>query len=408
MTNALTTTPIRELRHVREIFLNRAVRESMEAVATGHLGPERLLRVAMGACQTTPALLDCTPMSFLRGLMTCAKLGLEPNNEFGHVYLIPFKNKRAGITECQMIPGYKGFMELAMRHPAVVAIHADVVYSDDELWSYEYGSDMHLRHKPGPKEGEKTHAYCFVRLKDGQAFTVLPWTEVERRKMLSQGWRYAEQNGKRDSPWHTHEDRMGRKTAIRNMASGGEMPMATEMMDLLLADDGKMPAFDLDARGKLIEGAAVPDGDDVIERESDAPKEGAGTGAATEKPAGGHGAAAGRRPAQKQDAGQRAAQTASGGTERRPAAGKKPEPEPEPEPDSDEGDPESWPEVIAGTMERILNDVAGAESEADLAGIEALWEDTIPSIKANFPDAGAAIDEALQLAQERLTGEGAE
>ena len=236
-------------------------------------------------------------MSVLNAMIQCATLGLEPNTVMGHAYMIPYGK------ECTFIIGYKGMCDLARRHPSVVAIQASVVYSDDELFSYEYGTNRHLRHKPGPCEGEITHAYCHVTLKDGDAFAVLTRGQILKIRDASSGWKSAVQRGKtKSNPWTTHEDRMFRKTAIRALANGGEMPMSNEFHIALSVDDraapDTLPKFDdgdplsgLTIDGTLAEeedespeaGSPTPPptGGDREQKAGDAPKEGA---PATPKP----------------------------------------------------------------------------------------------------------------------------
>jgi len=205
-------------------------------------------------------------MSMLGALMTCASLGLEPQTPLGLAYLIPFKNNRKNVTEVQLIIGYKGFADLARRSGQIVSLHADVVYSDDELWSYEYGTDMHLRHKPGPRAGKKTHAYCHVKLKDGEAFVVLPWEQILKTRDNSQGWRTAVRFGKTEEhPWKKYEDRMAAKTAVRALANAGEMPLSIEFLNATDVDDRPTDfrSFAMDpTAGVIIEGEASDMGED--------------------------------------------------------------------------------------------------------------------------------------------------
>jgi recombination protein RecT len=67
-----------------------------------HLTVDRLLRVSMTSIQKTPKLLDCTQQSLLACIMTCAQLGLEPDQFLGQAYLVPYGNV------CTLIPGYRG------------------------------------------------------------------------------------------------------------------------------------------------------------------------------------------------------------------------------------------------------------------------------------------------------------
>lgn len=270
----VATLPLRQVKDVRELLMNDQARGQLAKVAAKHMNPERMMRVVANAIRTTPQLAECDPMSMLGALMTCASLGLEPNTPLGHAYLIPFKNTRKNITEVQMIIGYKGFADLARRSGQVIGLHADVVYSDDELWSYEYGSDMHLRHKPGPRKGKKTHAYCHVTLKDGQAFVVLPWEQVLKTRDASQGWKTAVKFGKTAAnPWGSHEDRMGAKTAVRALANAGEMPLSIEFLEAADTDERSMsfdPTSGVTVDSGAIEGEVIdPDTGEVTQLEQD-------------------------------------------------------------------------------------------------------------------------------------------
>ena len=81
--------------------LEPEIKKALPSVMT----PERFTRIALSALNNTPALQQCTPMSFIAALLNAAQLGLEPNTPLGHAYLIPYKNK--GILECQFQIGYK-------------------------------------------------------------------------------------------------------------------------------------------------------------------------------------------------------------------------------------------------------------------------------------------------------------
>ncbi len=228
--------PLRQITTVQELLVNDNAKKQLAAVAGKHFTPDRMMKLMSGAIRNTPKLAECDPMTLLGALMQCASLGLEPNTVLGHAYLIPFdrnrkvNNKWVKTKDVQLIVGYKGFATLARRSGIVRNLHADVVYDDDELWEYEYGSNMVLRHKPGPRQGKKTHAYCHLNLEDGgQAFVVLPAEQIIATRDQSQGWQSAVKYKKTDeSPWTKHEDAMWSKTAVRALANRGEMPMSIE------------------------------------------------------------------------------------------------------------------------------------------------------------------------------------
>jgi recombination protein RecT len=215
-------------------------RDQLQLVAAKHMKPERMMRLMANAIRTTPKLAQSDPLTLLGSMMTCASLGLEPNTVLGHAYLIPFDNKRKGITEIQLVLGYKGMIDLARRSGHVVNIHADVVYDNDEF-SYEYGSNQHLRHIPGSARNTPTHAYCHAKLTDGEAFIVLPYAEVLKVRDASQGYKTALKYGKKDNPWIAHEHQMARKTAVRALFN--ELPISIEKVVDALEVDGQAADF---------------------------------------------------------------------------------------------------------------------------------------------------------------------
>jgi recombination protein RecT len=265
--NEIVRTPDKHLRQVasvQELLVNKQAMDQLGKVAARHMNPERMMRVIANAIRTTPDLAKCEPLTLLGALMQCATLGLEPNTPMGHAYLIPFKNTKRNTTEVTLIVGYKGLADMARRSGQVTGIHSDVVYDDDELWDYEYGSEARLRHKPGPRNGKKLAAYCHAKLTDGEAFVVLPWAEVEKVRNASQGYKRAVAKGDKTAPWIAHEDAMARKTALRALANRGELPVSVEFMQASDVDEAAVDYKSFAANpddGPLIEGTLNPDDD---------------------------------------------------------------------------------------------------------------------------------------------------
>lgn len=262
----LQQTPLRQVDSVKGLLMNQQARDQLAAVAARHMNPERMMRVVANAIRTTPALAACEPMSFLGALMQCASLGLEPNTILGHAYMIPFKNNRKGITEVQVVVGYKGLIDLARRSGHITSLSANIHYDDDELWEYEEGTEARLRHRPGMQKGKRLHAYAIAKFTDGgHAYVVLPWQKVEEIRDNSQGYQTAKRFGKTaDSPWTKHLDEMAKKTAIRALAK--YLPLSVEFVDAMSVDDAKAdyrafamdPAqgLTIDENGEVLDGTA--------------------------------------------------------------------------------------------------------------------------------------------------------
>lgn len=214
-----------------------ANKQSLAQLLPKHMTPERFLRVAMNALRTTPKLMDATVESLMGATMFCAQIGLEPNTPMGHVYLIPFGNKRKGVTEVQIVIGYKGFIELARRSGQMETIAAQPVYANDEF-SMDYMNPDRSFHKPcmTGDRGEFIGAWALARFKDGgMAFDFMPKADIDRIRDGSQGYRTAKQFNNQNTPWITNYDQMARKTAVRRLAK--MLPLSVEMAAAVALDE---------------------------------------------------------------------------------------------------------------------------------------------------------------------------
>lgn len=191
--------------------------------------PERFTRIALSAVSNTPKLGSCTPQSFLGAMMNAAQLGLEPNTPLGQAYLIPFENRKKGITECQFQIGYKGLIDLAYRSGEVKMIDAQTVYENDEF-EYELGIDPVLKHKPArTNRGNPIYFYATFKLTNGgQGFQVMSIEDVqEHAKKYSKTYN----NG----PWQTNFEEMAKKTVLKKLLKYA--PLKTEFVKQVTSDE---------------------------------------------------------------------------------------------------------------------------------------------------------------------------
>ena len=249
-------------------LINASTRELAKALPK-HLSPERLARIATTCIRQNPKLAQCTPASFMGALFTAAQLGLEP--VAGLSYLIPFENSKCidgqwtKVLEVQFVIGYKGVSDLFYRHEKSGMIDWGVVHEKDEF-SYEYGSNAFLKHKPAISERGKVIGY-YVIFKLSNGFSkFLYMTEAE---CMEHGRKHSKTFNKRDnafnakSPWHTNSDSMCLKTVLIQVAK--TMPMATELRRALETDetsrefrDGVTDALDLPVTTRWEEAEAEP------------------------------------------------------------------------------------------------------------------------------------------------------
>lgn len=191
--------------------------------------PERFTRIALSAVSNTPKLGNCTPQSFLGAMMNAAQLGLEPNTPLGQAYLIPFENRKKGVTECQFQIGYKGLIDLAYRSGEVKMIDAQTVYENDEF-EYELGMDPVLKHKPArTNRGNPIYFYATFKLTNGgQGFQVMSIEDVQAHaKKYSKTYN----NG----PWQTNFEEMAKKTVLKKLLKYA--PLKTEFVKQVTSDE---------------------------------------------------------------------------------------------------------------------------------------------------------------------------
>jgi len=188
-----------------------------------HLNADRMLRIAMTSVRRTPELLACTPQSLVGAVIQAAQLGLEPDGVLGHAYLVPFKDT------CQLIVGYKGYVDLARRSGQVSTIYARVVYAKDQF-EYSFGLQEKLEHVPtrDPEPGDIVYAYAVIKMKDGGVqFDVMNRREVDAiRKRSPSG---------NSGPWVTDYAEMAKKTVLRRACKLA--PLSVEVARAVALDE---------------------------------------------------------------------------------------------------------------------------------------------------------------------------
>nr|DAG58314.1 MAG TPA: RecT protein [Caudoviricetes sp.] len=200
--------------------------------------PERFSRMVLTALSSTPKLQQCTPQSFLGAMMTAAQLGVEPNTALGQAYLLPYDNRRKGVTECQFQLGYKGLIDLAYRSGEVSIIQAHEVYENDEF-DYELGMEPRLRHIPArANRGKVICYYAMFKTKDGgYGFDVMSIEDVQAHAK-----KYSKAYG--SGPWQTNFDEMAKKTVLKKVLKYA--PLKSDFVRAAAQDESIKTEIDAD------------------------------------------------------------------------------------------------------------------------------------------------------------------
>lgn len=194
-----------------------------------HINSDRFTRIALTALRTTPGLAKCEPMSFIGGLLTLAQMGLEANSPLGEAYLLPFNNTKERRTDCQVVIGYKGYLNLLYRSGQVSSVQARVVYANDDF-SYRFGLNPDITHIPARGDrGPATDYYAVIALKDGgYLFDVMSREEAEAHAK-----RYSKSVS--NGPWSTAFDQMALKTILRRVLRIA--PLSADLLRNLSSDE---------------------------------------------------------------------------------------------------------------------------------------------------------------------------
>lgn len=226
---ATALQPAQSERELQEIKVS-----SMLALLPESVDAERFKAFSV-AILRDPKLKSCSEQSKLLALADCAKLGLYPDRNLGHVWLVPYGN---AVT---LIPGYQGYIELARRSGAVKSVHADIVHQGDtfRVWTDDHG--RHLLHEPDVfgERGEPVGVYCIATMNSGPPqIEVMSWEDVAKVRERSKAGN--------SGPWKTDTEAMARKTVVRRARK--YWPQSPELAALGAMDD-KLDGLVIDGVG---------------------------------------------------------------------------------------------------------------------------------------------------------------
>lgn len=182
-------------------------------------------------CTKTPRLLDCSPASLFGGVVQAALLGLRIGGFTGESFLIPYGKK------AQLVPGYRGYIQLAHRSGRVRRITPGTVYKEDRF-TFVRGTRQELLHEPNTfglkaeDRGVPVAYYCVIELDNGGTdFEAFTYDDALRHRDRYASIRGAPQHVRDNSPWYDMTgggfDRMSEKTMIIKL--GKRLPLSSEM-----------------------------------------------------------------------------------------------------------------------------------------------------------------------------------
>jgi recombination protein RecT len=196
--------------------------DSIKQALPGHLKPDRMLRLAVTAFSTTPALRECTAHSILASIVVAAQLGLEPGIA-GQGYLIPYKGT------CTFVPGWQGLVGLLNNTGRATAWTACVFEGDP--FEFSMGSHPRIEHKPGPNYGDATKiawVYACGKVNGSEVPVIEVWP-------IARVWKHRDINNKVGKSHYSfrHPEMYARKVVLLQVLK--YMPRSIEMNNALAA-----------------------------------------------------------------------------------------------------------------------------------------------------------------------------
>ena len=247
---------LKQMLATQQSEIARALPKSMDA--------DTFTRIALTTMKTSDVLAECNPRTYISCLMLCAQLGFEPG-PLGRVYFVPRKVKvnangrEFWDNQVTFQIGYQGWIELARRSKEIRRVECRAVYPGDEF-SFEYGSNQHLRHVPNGEpvgllgvevqyqgkgqnktrtvvKGDEsaidpTKVYAYVKFENGEeAFHVMAYSDALAYRRFA----------KTKKVWDQHPLPMALKTVFLRLKTW--LPATIEMDRAAAHDDTTPPSL---------------------------------------------------------------------------------------------------------------------------------------------------------------------
>lgn len=184
-----------------------------ELLETHKISPAQFKQIVINEVKKSQKMQEAfisNPASLFASVLLCAELGLNPSNEVGEFFFIPFGKKITPII------GYKGIINLLLRGDQISKLWTEVVYEGDDF-EYELGLEPKLNHLPNHNyEGKKVikYVYAVAKLSNGEnIFKVMSKKEIMDIVKMSKFSNPLYDNKEKDpQSW------MFRKTVLKQLA----------------------------------------------------------------------------------------------------------------------------------------------------------------------------------------------
>lgn len=160
-----------------------AFKREIALALPSQLTPERMARLALTAFNQNPKLADAQPSTVFASVLIAAQLGLEIGVD-GQAYIVPYYDNKARCLKAQLIPGWKGLVQL-VNNAKEATVWTGAVFKGDRF-DYALGDSPHVKHQPTGESDETKanllYVYAVGRVHDSHwpVIEVWPLAKVQR------------------------------------------------------------------------------------------------------------------------------------------------------------------------------------------------------------------------------------
>lgn len=214
---------------------------------------------------TDNKLAACEPISLFMACITAAALDLPINKSLGFAHIVPYLNKKTGITEAQFQMGWKGYVQLAKRSCQYKNIAVSEVYEGQLIDENPIDGNTY---DWAAKKSDTIIGYVakFKELNGFEKELYMSTVDVENHALkYSQSYKSPNKWTKENSPWTTNFDAMAKKTVVKLLLNSWatltiEIQEAIAKDQAVIKDDNSLDYID----GELANVDATDDQTDVI------------------------------------------------------------------------------------------------------------------------------------------------
>lgn len=194
------------------------------------------------AVSTTPALQACEPVSIVSGALLGEALNLSPSPQLGHYYLVPFEDKKNGISKAQFILGYKGYIQLAVRSGYYKKLNVLPIKQGELIRFDPLEEEMDVQLIQDEREREQAETigyYAMFEYQNGFRKAIF-WSKEKMEchaLRYSQGYKNDKRKGTAWTFWSKDFDGMACKTMLRQIISKWGI-MSIDLQTAIEKDNG--------------------------------------------------------------------------------------------------------------------------------------------------------------------------